>query len=276
MGDAANDEQEAGGDQPNPVRKRERTQVPFPYSDLQRAVELCDKLASLSGRGDCELVALAASLDQTADGGTFRGRISSARMFGLISTASDTARLTDLGAAAIDEIGAPAAKANAFLNIPLYAKLYEQYRGHPLPQAAAIQRQMTLLGLPQKQVERARQVFAASVETAGFISNGRFVKPVVAARSDPDEREVERQTPEDRSTDERPDRQNRGNGGGSGGGKDHPLIAGLLVTLPEPGEVWEVDGRKAWLKLAASVFDMIYKKSNSAPSGGSDDFEDLM
>jgi hypothetical protein len=263
MGEAIDDELGDAEKQENPVRKRQRSPLAFPYSDLQRAIDLCDKLASIGGKGPVELTQLAAALNQTADGGTFRGRIGAARMFGLIEYGGDTAQLADLGEDILDPHKAQAAKSDAFLRVPLYAKLYEEYQGYALPQAAAIQRKMELLGLPKKQVERARQVFAASVETAGFINNhGRFVKPVVSARADPNGPGADAgkaAPPDDR---EPAEKSGRGGDGGSGG-MDHPLIKGLLVTLPRPGGPWGAEGRKAWLKMAASIFDMIYKKGET-------------
>lgn len=267
MGDTANDEQ-GEATALNPVRKRQRSPLAFPYSDLQRAIDLADKIVFLGGAAPVELTQLAAAVNQTADGGTFRGRIGAARHFGLADYNTETARITDLGKAILDPITAPAAKVDAFLRVPLYAKLYEHYQGYPLPPAAAIERQLTMMGLPQKQVERARQVFAASVDTAGFVNtNGRFVKPVVSARADPSGAGsgTGKHTPPEQDLAEK--REETGGGGGGGGGKDHPLINGLLVTLPTPGGVWAVEGRKAWLKMAASIFDMIYTKAESATAG---------
>jgi hypothetical protein len=196
-------------------------------------------------------------------------------MFGLVDYGNDTARLTHLGEDILDPRKSPGAKVEAFLRVPLYAKLYGEYQGYPLPQAAAIQRKMELLGLPKKQVERARQVFAASVETAGFINaNGRFVKPVVSARADPSGAGAETRGGEVETGDTLTGDDGRkvGGGGGGGDGKDHPLIAGLLLTLPEPGGEWEMAGRKAWLKMAASIFDNLYKKP-ATTSGNPDDID---
>jgi hypothetical protein len=275
MGDSANDEQ-GHASAPNPIRKRQRSPLAFPYSDLQRAIDLTDKLVSLGGSAPVELTQLAAGLNQTAEGGTFRGRIGAARLFGLADFNTETARITELGKAILDPVTAASAKVDAFLRVPLYAKLYEHYQGYPLPPAAAIERQLTMMGLPQKQVERARQVFAASVDTAGFLNgNGRFVKPVVSARSDPTRAadDADKQLPPDKIDDG--DKVKRKSGGDGGGGKDHPLIEGLLVTLPDPGTEWNVEGRKAWLKMAASIFGMIYKKPSTDSTGGNRDTIDL-
>jgi hypothetical protein len=46
-------------------------------------------------------------------------------------------------------------------------------------------------------------------------------------------------------------------------GKDHPLVDGLLMTLPDPGKKWDVDGRISWLRMAAFIFENIYDGKGS-------------
>lgn len=41
-------------------------------------------------------------------------------------------------------------------------------------------------------------------------------------------------------------------------GKDHPLVTGLLMTLPVPGKKWDTDARVSWLRMAAFIFENIY------------------
>jgi len=268
MGDAVTGQQSEVDAQANPVRKRQRSQLAFPYTDMQRAIELAEKLAELGGRGQVELTQLAAALNQTADGGTFRGRMSAARLFGFAESSADTAQLTDLGESVLDSRRAAGAKVTAFLRVPLYERLYSDLQGYPLPPAAVIQRKMVMLGLPAKQVERARQVFASSVEAAGFINaNGRFIKPIVAARADPDDADSGDSDDNDGSDNlldgNGADKRRKGGGGsgGNGGGKEyHPLIQGMLETLPAVGEPWPNEQRKAWLTMAESIFAMIYEK----------------
>jgi hypothetical protein len=47
--------------------------------------------------------------------------------------------------------------------------------------------------------------------------------------------------------------------------KHHPLIEGLLATLPPEGDVWATKNREKWLTLAESVFALIYKDGESEP-----------
>ena len=193
-----------------PSRTRVRSQIEFPYTDLERALELAKKLHAEGGQAKIEQTQLAVAMDQSASGGTFRGRLGAAKMFGLINTEMGKVWLEPLGLRAIDEATEAAAKAQAFLNIPLYKAMFGRYAGYPLPPVAAIERQMESLGVPTKQKERARQAFAASAVTANYIAqNGRFSKPslVAAAPSPPDQR---------------PDADMGKGGGGGGGGYDDP------------------------------------------------------
>ena len=109
-------------------RKRERSQIEFPYSDLERSVDLATVLLREGGQAKIEQTQLAVAMDQSANGGTFRGRVGAARMFGLIETEQGKVGLTPLGLRATDEQSAPAAKAEAFLNIPLYKAMFDRYQ----------------------------------------------------------------------------------------------------------------------------------------------------
>jgi hypothetical protein len=127
--------------------------------------------------------------------------------------------------------------------------MYEQFKGHALPPAPAIERQVGQLGVSPKQKERARQTFMKSATYAGFIdaSSGRFVKPGIATRDEP---------PPDK-----PDEGKKRNNGSDGGGPSdlHPFVQGLLKELPKAGDIWPEEQRKLWLDTAASIFKMIYK-----------------
>ena len=181
MGDAAesqtNDNETAANG-----KKRDRSTIEFPYTDLGKALDLVRKLHQIAGQAATDRGQLAVALDQSVDGGTFRGLVSAARMFGLVRPEGGTVQLTSLGLQAIDSPTERAAKAEAFLNVPLYQAMFDRYNGYALPPAAAIERQMEQLGVAPKQAERARQAFASSAAVAEFINpNGRFSKPVLAA-----------------------------------------------------------------------------------------------
>jgi len=181
MGDQLESEQPASQEGEGATgRKRDRTLIEFPYTDINRAADLTSAVATAGGKVWIEQTQLAVAMDMSATGGTFRGRLSAARMFGFIETEGGNVRLSDLGLLLLDEQTNRSALAEAFLRVPLYKAMYEAYNGFALPPAAAVERQMMSLGVPPKQAERARQAFASSAQTAGYIApNGRFSKPMI-------------------------------------------------------------------------------------------------
>lgn len=237
------------GDAADGTQKRERTQIDFPYADMGSAEELTSTLFEKGG-GTAEPPQLAGWLDMSANGGTFRSRVSAARMFGFVETSRGSIEITDLGRRVADDAQAPSARAEAFLNVPLFEAMFQKNKGYGLPPAAAIERQMVELGVPVKQKERARQVFQKSADRAQFIdqSSGRLIKPSI--------------TPPPPRDDGSPPPPPPGGGSGSGGGDDldlHPFVQGLLKTLPETGTKWSHADRVKWLTLAANAFEMIYE-----------------
>ncbi len=194
----------------SPGRKRDRTLIEFPYTDLTRAEQMTSALALAGGKVWVEQTQLAVAMDMSVGGGTFRGRLSAAKMFGFIETEAGKVRISDLGLLLLDEQTSRSAKVEGFLRVPLYKAMYDSYNGFALPPAAAIERQMQTMGVPPKQAERARQAFASSAQAAGFIaSNGRFSKPHLAPVPVRDDGDV---------------MDRHGGGGGGGGGNDDPPV----------------------------------------------------
>ena len=230
--------------------KRERSLIEFPYSDLQSATDLATAVIQKGG-GSCDEVQLAAWLNHSVGGGTFRSRLSAARLFGLLEGGNKTLTLTSLGRRITDARLTAEAKAEAFLRVPLYEAMYEKLNGYGLPPAAAIERQMVNLGVVQTQSDKARQVFVKSAAQAGFIDpqTGRFVRPGNPGQAQEDRSDAQSK---ERSGD-----------GGSGGPPHHPFILGLLKTLPTPETDWAVADRAKWLLTASSIFGLIYKGEGS-------------
>ncbi len=234
--------------EPTDKSRRERSAVAFPYSDLRSAIRVGQVLYEKAG-ASCDDEQLASWLNQTANSGTFRSRLSAARMFGLVDYAQGRVTLTAPGREAIDDSSGLSARADAFLKVSLYNSLYSQLRGHALPPAAAIERLMITAGVSSKQADRARQAFINSAQFAGFIdpATGRFIKPgfsnAVVVSPEP--------------VDVRP------SGGDGDSGGYHPFIVGLLKTLPPPESEWSVVDRAKWLQTAASIFGLIYKGEGS-------------
>lgn len=205
---------------PTQGRKNERSTIRFPYGDLGDAQEIASKIHENAGN-ECDLDQLAAFMGQTATSGSFRTKLATAKTFGVISTdRGGQVSLTDLGRRLADPAGREAAGAEAFLAVPLYERVYAEFKGRSLPQAAGVERFMATEGVSQKQVSRARQAFERSALQAGFFAHGkdRLVAPVTREGSSP-------------GTEDAPPPPNGGRGGG---GEDEPPGT-TTHTLKVPG-----------------------------------------
>lgn len=233
--------------------KRERSTIEFPYTGLEDAISVAKGIHDTTGSSPCQHDQLAAAINLSMSSSGYRTRLSAARLFGLIESAGGGLKLTSLGQMIVDDAQARTAKVRAFLNVPLFQKIYEQNRGKQLPPPAALEREMAGLGVAEKQKERARQVFQRSAEVAGFfeMDRSRLIMPAGTGEAP---RVAEK---------EKPEPENNGGGGGGGGPKPptglHPFIQGLLQTLPAPETEWNAADRAKWLQTAANIFDLIYK-----------------
>ncbi|MGC0325600.1 hypothetical protein ABIG06_006229 [Bradyrhizobium sp. USDA 326] len=229
---------------------RQRSSIGFPYNNLGDAVEVAQAIHDHVGTGDCDDSQLSAWMNVSPKSSGYRIQISAARMFCLVETTSGNHKLTPLGRAIVDPQQERAARANAFLSVPLYKAIFDKYKGGVLPPPAALERDIVGLGVAEKQTGRARQVFERSAEQANFFEHGktRLVMPAVAVR------EVPPEILEDRNK----------NGGGGGGGDVgltelglDPLLIALLKKIPTSGE-WPAAQRVRWFRTFAMNVSQIY------------------
>jgi len=258
--------------------KRQMSTIAFPYLDLDTAVEVAHAMYKTRGHSAMEAHELAATMDQTLSG-AFRLKTGTARIFGLTEKEGrDTTRLSDIGLRIIEADTEKEARAEAFLEVPLYAAIYENYKGQRLPPPKALEREMERLGVSNKQTDKARQAFERSARQAGFFAKGedRLVKPHFEGQ--PTERE---NPPKEERKIEEKKRGGGGSGSGSSGGDYHPLIQGMIDRLPKVDQPWPETDRKAWLTMAEAIFAVIYTKGDDAKqptvntAGGTDDISDL-
>jgi hypothetical protein len=239
----------------NQEDKRERSTIEFPYLDLDAAIEVAKGVHQVSGTS-CGWDQLAAKMGQTAKGGGFRLRVMTAKTFGLVTYGQGTVTLTELGQRLNDPQQEKAAKADSFLRVPLYNKIYEQFKNGTLPPADALENEIVKMGVAPKQKGKARQAFQRSANSAGYFWSGsnRLVRPSIkssaattpAVEPEPDTSEKKKKR-EDDDTDRR-----------------HPLIEGLLKELPLPQAEWTTEDRKKWLEMASTIFNVIYKDSDDS------------
>lgn len=240
--------------------ERERSRIEFPYYDLDESIKIAKGVFDLGA--NCQIDQLAGHLNQAANGGGFRVKLMAARTFGLIAYTQGNASLTDLGSQIVDADGELEARAQAFLKVPLYNAIYDQFKSKTLPGNVGLEGAMVNLGVAPKQKEKARQAFQRSAKQAGFFSFGstKLVFPVLPIPT-------LGQGSKDRTPDVLPPAPPKtGGSGGTGGGLD-PLIQGLLNKLPPDTSIpWPLDGRKKWLQLALSVFDVMYTGAEEGKS----------
>ena len=238
--------------------ERERSTIEFPYTDLDNAVEVVKGVHNAGGTA-CDYDQLAAQLKAEAKGGGFRLRISGAKTFGLISyERGGRISLTETGRQMIDPQTERAAKVAAFLTVPLFLRVYEEFKGGPLPPQAGLERSIEGMGVGAKVKDRARQVMLRAAKQAGFFdaASDRLVKPSIRQElSQANSHEPPAGQPHEKAN----PHGNAGAGGGNGGGgHQHPLIQGLIMTLPDPNTQWPIRDRMNWLTMANSIFKMIY------------------
>ena len=235
--------------------KRQMSTVEFPYYSLESCLEIAQRLHANRGQSAATPDQVAAWLGSVVTSGTYKLRISAARMFGLIATERGSVRLTDLGARTLDPEAAGPAKVEAFLNVELYRKVYEANRGRLLPKAAGLQAEMVGLGVSPNQAEKARQVFDRAAREAGFFEHGadRLVQPsfngappssMIHEAQDDAPEPAKRAAPE-RKTE-------------AHAVADDPLVQGLLNRMPSPDKGWPVAERARWLQAFAMNLSLIY------------------
>jgi hypothetical protein len=245
---------------------RFQSTIQFPYGDLETGIAVVNVIHGKIGGVSCTPDQLAAAMGQGPRSGNFRLKLSSARIFGLVATSVGKIEITDLGFEIIDPSREKAARAQAFLNVELFRKVYEDFKSKTLPpRPAAFELMLERLGVSPKQKDNARRALDNSAQQAGFYLHGkdRLVMPNVdGLKPTPDRKPPH---PEENLKERQEGVNGGGAGGGKGGGGDdtgrHPFIQGLLKTLPEPETTWTVEGRAKWLQAAANIFDLMYKGS---------------
>lgn len=187
-------------------------------------------------------------------------RVSNAATFGLTDNERGEVRLTELGRRISDPAQEAVARVDAFMTVPLYARIYEHYKGFTLPGPAALEKFMREVGVSGKQTGKARQAFMRSARQAGFFVHGedRLVRPASPGTKPLGASENEAKQ-DDQSKGER-----HAGGGGEPPSDIDPIIAGLLKRLPKSGEVWPKAQRKLWLQLLEGSFELIYADKEEA------------
>jgi len=225
--------------------KRQRSTIGFPYTDYNSATEVASAVHGNVGHGQCSMGQLAAWMSQSPKSSGFRTQLAATRLFGLIeSEDQESLRLTELGRRVVDPAQERAAKAEAFLKVPLFKALYDLHRDGVTPPAAALEREIVELGVGDKQKARARQVFESSAQQTGFreAAPNRLVMPAVVVKPAPLEQKPK----------------HGGSDGGDGSLQLDPLLMALLHKIPKTETGWPPDSRLRWFRTFAMNVSQVY------------------
>jgi len=152
--------------------KRQVSTTKFPYYALADSVAVAQTIYQKAG-GSATLDELAAHLNYAGtDNGAFKSRIAAARTFGLVERSNDKLVLSQIAQSILTPVYDWMPKeglAKAFLNVELFKKVYEEYKGKQLPPDFGLKNALkTTFGIAPPSVERAFRVLIESAETAGF------------------------------------------------------------------------------------------------------------
>jgi hypothetical protein len=239
-----------------PKATREQSKIQFPYMDLDAAVEVARMMRDRGGSTAFTKDQVAAALGHAVTSGAFAAKMHAARMFGLVEVNAGRCKVTQLGFDSVDpdHTRVSSAKVEAFLRVPLYKRTYEEYRGKTLPSRPhGLERVFVEFGVAPKRGGNARLAFERSARQAGFYEHGddRLVAPLMTGSPEQPEKfdRVER-GPELESE--------MASAQVPAAARRHKLIEGLFQELPEPHAKWTVAEQARWLRLAASMFDVLY------------------
>jgi hypothetical protein len=147
------------------------SELRFPVYDLDSSIEVVRKIHERGG-GQATGDQLASFLGYAGtNNGSYLARIGAARVFQLIEKSGNAFVLTPLARRILSPVYAEdekAAKVESFLGVPLYRKLYEDFRGQPLPPEGGLKNALRNLKVVQNRIDLAYRALMESAESAGF------------------------------------------------------------------------------------------------------------
>jgi hypothetical protein len=262
---------------PDPKAGRERSVSGFnvPYFDLSDSIEVARVVRDSGGRMNREQLAGLLKYTST-NSGAFKTRVSAAKAFGVVDQPepnSDLIAITARGTsivAPVSDAEALKAKIDAFLAIPLFKLIYDEYRGRELPADIGL---ANLFENTHKMLDtRAMpsvKVMMASAETAGlFKINGaasrKMVMPILSGAGAATLEGPRIQDPPPRID---LGRNGSGGGGGDGGGEPpdiDPTFLALLARLPKSGTQLSKTRRAQVIAALTAAVNWIYPDPEDA------------
>ena len=244
--------------EPKEAIPRRPTEVGTPYFTLEKCVEIAGIIYNKGG-GSCSRSQLASMLNMAIDGGSFITRVTASKAYGLIEQEGDQLRVTDRGRAIVAPVlpaDADRARLDAFLNVPLFKRVYEEYNGQSLPPETGLRNLLAArYGVAPGRVIPTVSILLESAQEAGLFkvagNRSRMVAPLPAATTATPTAAVVTAPPAIA--------QGVVPAAIVGTQGDIPAgIIGLLQGLPPAGTVWSKKKRDALIAAFTKAVEWIY------------------
>lgn len=153
--------------------KRQISALRYPYYDLATCLEIVRRVFQEKG-GSTTKEGLAETLGTSTEKSTFAQKVNACVLFGLLRSQGSLLEVADLALRIIkfrDERDRARAYAEAFLSVPLYARVQEKFSGRPLPPETGLKNVLdTEFGVIPKRVDEAYRIMMLSARHAGLIT----------------------------------------------------------------------------------------------------------
>lgn len=245
-----------------------RANVQYPYFDLANSLEVARKMQDNAG-GSCSPDQLASYLEyKSTKSGTYQTRVSAAKQFGFVRSDDGLLSVTERAMKIISPVlpeDAVSAKVDAFLNVDLFGKVYEKYKGSTIPPKVGMRNLLSqAFGVPDDRLDPTVRVLFDSAEQAGMFPNGdqsRLVRPATKAQAAP------KPQPAEAAPSAEPQRGGSGGGGTEGGPPGvHTAILGLLRELPPAGSAWPKRSKDRFVKAFLATLEFVYQSDEEEPT----------
>lgn len=244
-----------------------KSNIVSPYFDLAASIEVA-KTIHTQGGGQCTSDQLVHWLGYTSiKSGTYVTRVSAAssKYFGLIDYSAKKYSVSSRGRKIIFPVNSGdelSAKVEAFLSVPLFKKVFEEFRGKPLPPESGLKNLFTRYGILPDRVRLSVRIFLNSAEQAGFFNTSRdrsrLIEPTVINSVASELSNVDDPVTEVVGSSAIKQESNRIATIQPSSSEINPAILGLLQKLPTDGVEWSKNEKARFLTAFTSFVDLFY------------------
>jgi len=250
---------------PKAGKARAKSGVSFPYWDLDSAVEVAKTMHERAG-GVCDNAQLATMLGYSGiSNGSFRTRVSSAKMFGVVEDTDDRKlRVSTRGrriVAPVTPADGLAARVEAFMAVDLFGKVFTRFNGTTLPENVGLRNLFAneYQVVPDRVAPTVRILLDSAQQAGLFDAAGnrtRMVMPLLAGGhgSSPTHHEPPPPPPAPETSKQH----KHGGGGGDEPPAIDPALIGLLRRLPPVGTTLTEKRRAQVISAFTAFVGLVY------------------